>query len=1325
MSIYRFRVFLLPLALTIGAGALQGTALVANSTGTSMTCNAGATTTSSTLSVTITLPGAGTAATSVAVAQSLSTGLTVTAPTSTAVNSGPGTTWTFKEPSGCLAAATDTITFTPTGGNTSAVTVTATLGAPTNTFLSITGAGSAANNQLLVYCNAATGVTTASVNVAAGAGAGALTSNNKLTVAISQIAVTADTSTNYSAGTLSNSPVTVTGAGSFYTGNLPLTLGVKSATCANLSANSNTTTAIVTFTTAVGSATANVDTVLLYVKVTQQAPVTATSAITLQCLPGSPGTVIAPLANNVTVSTQSSAAVNVSVTSSSWVTLAIANGSPVAGGPVTGGPTSATPLAISAALGGCAGLKTAGQTATGTISVGPGTGSAWASVPVSVTLQVVNGTPLTATPVTLPLTYRKGGASATGTIAVSSSSAAGSYFTVVGVSGLGAYFTADTASGTAPKSPGTRVITFSTTSLNDTLSPGTTTYQVNLHVAGCQDSAVYVKVTVNDAAPVLTVAEGTTRSITWDPSTSVPAPVVTLVSSDTPIAYTIASTSGIVIGPTTGGLAFSYGTQINVAFDPAAFQSASPGQTLTGKLTVAGGGATIPITFNVLVTSASTQANLGAISPGNLPTGTPGQVFTLNLYGSGFISSSTPNYTTVVGLASSAIASGFSPHEPGISSVKVLNASTIVITLTVPSGGSDIGSGGLLNFNTSGSVYIGVCNPNGSNCTPGTALPLTIGSGPSITSITSSSSFAQFSGTAQGTPAAAPYDMVSIFGSNFCNSGGTGCGANVIMGTIVNNAYSTSLSPDGSRLITVNIYSHPAGTLSSATPIAQAPLLFATNNQINALLPGDITNNTALQTAITAGIVDIAVSFGGAFSNAMPVAVATTDPGIFTIGSDGVGDAAALQISGATPAYTLISGVSPAIIRPSGSDTVQIYGTGLGAPDTNNSSCITVSAYDGAFSPPLQFIDGALLQSSVMGGLSAPCFKTPTTSAAVKFGAVASGTEGGAGWVTIPGLYYVNATIPGNASPMTDSSATVTAPFTAPMQVNVTVANGSNPSQAGVTMWVAPQLTMGTFDPASCGATTFTSYTCAFPTVSGTSNTIDYTYAGAPTALGCSGSSCTGSSAPAAGSYLISATATDHNHDMLSITGSFNVYVTNPSTQTIQLTGTTPTPSVYGTPNNAVTTVSVTGGTSTYTYSVTTGGTFASVNSSGVVSFTASAPVGSNQIVISVTDNNDSTQTGTLAFYAAVAPQLNSSNGAWLTANTASTSTVTLTTLSALGITGASYTVVQAPTGVAVVNSALQFTGGNSLAAGTYSITVKGADSTPHTGFINLSLHLN
>jgi hypothetical protein len=79
-----------------------------------------------------------------------------------------------------------------------------------------------------------------------------------------------------------------------------------------------------------------------------------------------------------------------------------------------------------------------------------------------------------------------------------------------------------------------------------------------------------------------------------------------------------------------------------------------------------------------------------------------------------------------------------------------------------------------------GPVTLGICNPAGGTCSiPTGTATLTIGTGPIIQAITSASAFTQVALPAN--PSVAPYDMLSIFGSNFCSSGGTGCGSSQIL----------------------------------------------------------------------------------------------------------------------------------------------------------------------------------------------------------------------------------------------------------------------------------------------------------------------------------------------------------------------------------------------------------------------------------------------------------------------------------------------------------------------------------------------------------------
>ena len=204
-----------------------------------------------------------------------------------------------------------------------------------------------------------------------------------------------------------------------------------------------------------------------------------------------------------------------------------------------------------------------------------------------------------------------------------------------------------------------------------------------------------------------------------------------------------------------------------------------------------------------------------------------------------------------------------------------------------------------------------------------------------IQAVTSAAAFLQV--TPPALPPVAPYDMISLFGGSFCISGGTGCTDNGALTSAgpATLRYPLSLSPDAPT--------RPAGAdgrlpdaRDSPVPIANAPLLFATNGQINALVPSAVSSYLGKT-------VDVVVSFGRLPTSrhveqrAIPGAHRVGRPGGLTVESDGQGDGAILGLD-----WSLIAGDNPAALRsiPADSDTVQIYMTGLGAPDStaNNAS---------------------------------------------------------------------------------------------------------------------------------------------------------------------------------------------------------------------------------------------------------------------------------------------------------------------------------------------------------------------------------------------------
>ncbi|MGB6947073.1 MAG: hypothetical protein WBE37_32040, partial [Bryobacteraceae bacterium] len=345
-------------------------------------------------------------------------------------------------------------------------------------------------------------------------------------------------------------------------------------------------------------------------------------------------------------------------------------------------------------------------------------------------------------------------------------------------------------------------------------------------------------------------------------------------------------------------------------------------------------------------------------------------------------------------------------------------------------------------------------------------------------------------------PTVAPYDVISIFGTNLCPL----CtGTNNVLVAIPDSTFyrfPTFLSPDGgTHKITVT-FTKP----SAATTLLPGYLLFATNNQINVAVPGALAT---LEGTVSpnVGLVNVQVGYDTATpataansSVVSPVAYALQDPGIFTIASSGQGQGAVLDAT----TFALNSQTAPAI---GGTSTVAIYVTGLGIPDsvaTNNNANATTTystnclaplgspgtltvapgGYMGTVNTPASVtnaapyypgstyvvpsplwtsIDGAIINTNILQGNSAPCFLSAdagaTNTVTVTIGTTPLTVAGAAityaGFTpgSIAGLYQVNVAVPtgiGNGS--------TAAQF--PVVVSMGTGGTQINSQAGVTMWV-------------------------------------------------------------------------------------------------------------------------------------------------------------------------------------------------------------------------------------------------------------------------------
>ena len=1085
-------------------------------------------------------------------------------------------------------------------------------------------------------CNTASGTTPVTVTVKSVAAPGA----NGVVVtwalsASSGLVVTPSTQTLTTAGNTNGVTFSVTAA--------PGCVGVTNAAQPTVTFKSNGTADLAT-------------TVTTNVTVASDPLVASPSPVTVTCVYNSTAGTWTP-GSAVTVSATSAATGGTPLSAVSLGTFGGNADTSLTLGSIAGSPATSTAatFTVQAAVG-CGGYTTSSSGHTVIMAMG-GVGP---TKNLTVNIVILPQSPMQFSPAAPAFTYIKASGSAGYVdVAISSINASNSEFFQVNTTTLPNWLTASALNGTTPKS-----IRFSSTNVADTLAPGTYSASVHISVSNYGDLVVPVTMLLTNSAPKLTVAEGTTRNINWTIGQSLPTPVVTAVSSDTPIAYSVTTAGTLVPTVPAGqlsGLAYSFGTPINVSFNPLVFGAATPNSILTGTVTLSYGSpvSTIVVTFNITVISPGATAS--GLTPASIPTAlpTPITTFTVTLGGTGFITGADNTKRTTVGIVAPNAVNNALTADTNVSWF-VRDPSTIILSITVPAAADSLLPFSPTAVTPGGTVVIGVCNPiNGVACTQATGQQtLTIGAGPIIQAVTSSSSLIQFS--APTLPSIAPYDMISLFGANFCSQGGTGCASNQILygsPDPVLQTYPTTLTPDACNLVS-NVCSPLQRNLSvsffqhgTATLLGTAPLLFATNGQINALVPSGVSTKIG-------NTIDVVVNFGAKSSTAFVVNCVATDPGLFTIGADGQGPSAALDAN-----YNLISASNPVGMRGGGgpSDTIAIYLTGLGLPDSttddstagsNNppqwsTDCVSISTYltalNSATGNSLATLDGALINPI---GLNTdrlvPCLLSNGTDVpTVTIGGV-SGTVTYAGWVagTIAGLYQINVTLPlTTAAPFTDVNGnTVGATgLTNALQLPVVVTSNTVSSQFGVTLYVQQRLKVQ--PPAAAGNAALTG-AVGNPWTSSNNQVIAslgqspyrYTITSGLMPPGLSMSSSTGiiSGTPNAnttGSYTLTVTATDSSVPVpLTGTVTFTLVINGG----VYLTHSAPTAVIAGTANNAITTETPTTGVSPYTFSGVTAGTetesWLTVTSpGGVVKASTAAIAGTYTVAVTAHDSTAGT----------------------------------------------------------------------------------------------------
>jgi uncharacterized protein (TIGR03437 family) len=645
----------------------------------------------------------------------------------------------------------------------------------------------------------------------------------------------------------------------------------------------------------------------------------------------------------------------------------------------------------------------------------------------------------------------------------------------------------------------TQTLTFSVSAGWTSLNAGLNTTTVHLTSGVGGSSTFTVNIQIQAAAPTLVVQGGSNvlNPVPYLTGASAPTLSLTLVSSSgLPVAFSVAAVSNTTPGGVPGGtapsgwlsinagsatgIAYSWGTTIYLTASASALNGSNPGDYDTGTITITSGTQTIVIPLNIAVSAGA--PTLTSVAPSLVPLlvspVAPGYV-NLVLHGTGFVATTGAQKTKVFIGSTAATAT-----QIAASYVTVLSPAFIQVAVPYTSAG--------LPFATAGTAALVVGVANGASpTTPSVTVTLGVTSAPIISSITSASSYVE--SAAGAPPNVAPYDIISIFGTNLCPlCTGT---SNVLVAAPdpVFLRYPLFLSPDGTHKITV-IFTKP-----TTTTTLPGYLLFATNNQINVLVPGALATLVGTASPNT-GLVNVQVAYDVATppattntSVASQVTYTAYNPGIFTIQSSGQGQGAI------TDATTFVLN-SQTNYATSGTSTVAIFVTGLGVPDsaaTNNAAntsgwstaCIaplgavgTSSTAPGGYmgtvntayfssvtstgfqqpagatyavpSPLWTSIDGAVINPLELAtGNLAPCLLSTdaltsnTLTVTIGTTAVTAASTPAityAGFVagSIAGLYQINVPIPTGTGSGTAA------------QLPVVVTLGTATSQSGVTMWV-------------------------------------------------------------------------------------------------------------------------------------------------------------------------------------------------------------------------------------------------------------------------------
>jgi hypothetical protein len=274
-----------------------------------------------------------------------------------------------------------------------------------------------------------------------------------------------------------------------------------------------------------------------------------------------------------------------------------------------------------------------------------------------------------------------------------------------------------------------------------------------------------------------------------------------------------------------------------------------------------------------------------------------------------------------------------------------------------------------------------------------------------------------------------------------------------------------------------------SATLLISNTCFAAPLLFATNSQINAVVPGEAKAATSASWNVYVRFAAAAISTttAGSAGVSLPASynAAANDAGVFIVDSSDDGAIVVagtpLQLGGTVPnaGQVAYSAAQAARLRlaQANSDTVSIFMSGLGVPPTVAvTGCMTVSGYatNASLTSSNPALDGVILDSgNYSGGATLPpCFvngATGTSPITLSIGGMTV-VPNYVGWAPseVAGLYQVNVPLLAYGAGLATAGASpVTLSVTSgPLEVPVVVSVGGNPTGQAINMWVQPAMTL-------------------------------------------------------------------------------------------------------------------------------------------------------------------------------------------------------------------------------------------------------------------------